>query len=863
MIGKSKNPRECLKKGVGAMLDSYFKNEVERKKQGIPPLPLDPEQTEEVCKLLENPHEGKEEILLNMIENRVAPGVDPAAKVKAEWLAKFARGDVSSPLVSKRKAIFLLGTMLGGYNVEPLISFLEDEELAGEAVKALSHTILVYNAFDRIVEMSKSNRYAQEVLTSWANGDWFLSNPELPGKVSLKVFKVEGEINTDDLSPAKYAWSRPDIPLHALSMGETRFPGGIETIKNFRDEERQVVFVGDVVGTGSSRKSATNSLLWHIGMDIPYVPNKRRGGVVFGGLIAPIFFNTVEDSGGLPIICDVTKMKTGDIIILDTESGNITNEAGETIASFDFQPATIKDEYRAGGRLFLIIGRSLTAKARTVLDMPEADFFATIENPSSKEVQGYSLAQKIVGRACGMEGALPGTSCEPKMTTVGSQDTTGPMTADELKELSCLEFQSDLFMQSFCHTAAYPKLTDVKMHKSLAEFIMERKGVSLRPGDGVIHSWLNRFLVPDTMGTAGDSHTRFPIGLSFPAGSGLVAFAGTLGFIPLDMPESVQVKFRGKLNPGITLRDVVNAIPYFAIKNGLLTVTKEEKKNIFNGRIVEMEGLPDLTVEQAFELTDATAERSAAGGTIALGQESVVSYLKSNIALMEKMIEDRYQDAGALKRRIDACKSWLENPVLLRRDENAEYKAVLEIDLADIKEPIVACPNDPDDVKLLSEVAGDKIDEVFIGSCMTNIGHFRAAGKIFEGAGYLKTRVWLTPPTKMDRAQLMKEGYYSIFASAGARIEIPGCSLCMGNQARVRPRSTIISTSTRNFDNRMGDGARVYLGSAELAAVAALSCKLPAPEDYFTVYREKVIPNESEIYRYLQFDEMKGLSLEY
>ena len=845
------------------MLDSYFKNEVERKKQGIPPLPLDPEQTEEVCKLLENPHEGKEEILLNMIENRVAPGVDPAAKVKAEWLAKFARGDVSSPLVSKRKAIFLLGTMLGGYNVEPLISFLEDEELAGEAVKALSHTILVYNAFDRIVEMSKSNRYAKEVLTSWANGDWFLSNPELPGKVSLKVFKVEGEINTDDLSPAKHAWSRPDIPLHALSMGETRFPGGIETIKNFRDEERQVVFVGDVVGTGSSRKSATNSLLWHIGMDIPYVPNKRRGGVVFGGLIAPIFFNTVEDSGGLPIICDVTKMKTGDIIILDTESGNITNEAGETIASFDFQPATIKDEYRAGGRLFLIIGRSLTAKARTVLDMPEADFFATIENPSSKEVQGYSLAQKIVGRACGMEGTLPGTSCEVKMTTVGSQDTTGPMTADELKELSCLEFQSDLFMQSFCHTAAYPKLTDVKMHKSLAEFIMERKGVSLRPGDGVIHSWLNRFLVPDTMGTAGDSHTRFPIGLSFPAGSGLVAFAGTLGFMPLDMPESVQVKFRGKLNPGITLRDVVNAIPYFAIKNGLLTVTKEEKKNIFNGRIVEMEGLPDLTVEQAFELTDATAERSAAGGTIALGQESVVSYLKSNIALMEKMIEDRYQDAGALKRRIDACKSWLENPVLLRRDENAEYKAVLEIDLADIKEPIVACPNDPDDVKLLSEVAGDKIDEVFIGSCMTNIGHFRAAGKIFEGAGYLKTRVWLTPPTKMDRAQLMKEGYYSIFASAGARIEIPGCSLCMGNQARVRPRSTIISTSTRNFDNRMGDGARVYLGSAELAAVAALSCKLPAPEDYFTVYREKVIPNESEIYRYLQFDEMKGLSLEY
>jgi aconitate hydratase 2/2-methylisocitrate dehydratase len=845
------------------MLESYFKHEAERLKQGVPPLPLSPEQTEEVCKLLENPPTGKEEFLLNLLKNRVSPGVDPSAKIKAAWLSKVAQGESSSPILSKTEAVFLLGTMLGGYNIEPLIGFLADKELAAKAAQALKQTILVYSAFDEIVEMSKSNRFAKEVLTSWADGEWFLSRPEFPERLSLKVFKVDGEVNTDDLSPAKYAWSRPDIPFHALSMGETRFPGGIDTIRKFRNEGHRVAFVADVVGTGSSRKSATNSLLWHNGENIPFVPNKRREGVVIGGLIAPIFFNTVEDSGGLPLMCEVAKMKTGDLLSIDTKSQTIVNEAGEVIASFEFQPATIKDEYRAGGRLSLIIGRSLTAKARKVLGKDEADFFTILERRVAEPGQGYSLAQKIVEKACGLEGILPGTACEPKMTTVGSQDTTGPMTADELKELACMEFQADLFMQSFCHTAAYPKPADVNMHKSLAEFIRARKGVVLKPGDGIIHSWMNRFLVPDTLGTAGDSHTRFPIGLSFPAGSGLVAFAGALGFMPLDVPDSVLVKFKGELNPGITLRDVVNAIPYFAIQEGLLTVAKEGKKNIFNGRIIEMEGLPNLTVEQAFELTNATAERSAAGGTVALNVESVSKYLRSNIVLMDKMIKDGYQDANTLQRRIEVCQEWLEKPTLLRRDDSAKYEAVLEIDLADIKEPIVACPNDPDDVKLLSDVSGDKIDEIFIGSCMTNIGHFRAAGKIFEGKGYLNTRIWLTPPTKMDRAQLMKEGYYSIYSSVGARTEIPGCSLCMGNQARVRPGATIISTSTRNFDNRMGDNARVYLGSAELAAVAALSGKLPEPEEYLSVFKEKIIPHEDKIYRYLQFDEMENLSLDY
>ncbi|MCX7974582.1 MAG: bifunctional aconitate hydratase 2/2-methylisocitrate dehydratase [Candidatus Aminicenantes bacterium] len=845
------------------MLENYFKKEKERQALGIPAPPLTPEEVAEVCAGLESPPLGMESKLLELLTHRVSPGVDPAAKVKAEWLTKIARRERKSPLVSPVEAVRLLGTMLGGYNVEPLVSFLDDPELAPTAAEALKNIILVYGAFQIVVDKAKTNQYAQEVLKSWAEGEWFLSKPEIPEKIVLKVFKVDGEINTDDLSPAKHAWSRADIPLHALSMGETRFPGGIEVIKQFRAEGYKVAFVGDVVGTGSSRKSACNSLMWHIGEDIPYVPNKRRGGVVLANLIAPIFFNTTEDSGGLPLMTEVSALKTGEVITLNTKEGTISNDWGEIIAHFEFKPPTLRDEFRAGGRLNLIIGRDLTNRARRVLGWGEADFFIKVDNPKPKPGQGYTLAQKIVGRACGLEGVLPGTACEPKMTTVGSQDTTGPMTMEELKELACLQFQTEFFMQSFCHTAAYPKLADVRMHQTLPEFIISRGGVALKPGDGVIHSWINRFILPDTVGTGADSHTRFPLGLSFPAGSGLVAFAGALGFMPLDMPESVLVRFKGKLPPGITLRDVVNAIPYFAIKQGLLTVAKKGKKNIFNGRIIEMEGLDDLTVEQAYELTNATAERSAAGGVISLKEENVARFLKSNIALMQKMIEEGYQSAETLKRRIEACQIWLENPQLLRRDENAEYAAVLEINLEEITEPIVACPNDPDDVRLLSEVSGDKIDEVFIGSCMTNIGHFRAVGQIFEGASYLPTRIWLAPPTKMDAAQLMREGYYSIFANVGARIELPGCSLCMGNQARVRPKSTVFSTSTRNFDDRMGDGARVYLGSAELAAICALKGEIPTPEEYFAIMNEKVLPNVNKIYRYLQFDEIKGESLHY
>jgi len=739
----------------------------------------------------------------------------------------------------------------------------EAKALAKRAAQALKNTILVYSAFDAVVKLSKTNPQARDVLESWASGEWFLSRPAFPAAMVLRVFRVEGEINTDDFSPAKHASTRPDIPLHALSMGETRFPGGIKTIAEFRKQGQRVVFVGDVVGTGSSRKSATNSVMWHIGDDIPFVPNKRRGGVVLGGLIAPIFFNTVEDSGGLPIKCDVTGLKTRETITIDTVKRVIKDQTGRSLTGFEFRPATIQDEFRAGGRLNLIIGRALTNKARAALGMPEADFFTSLDNPVPKLGQGYTQAQRIVGRACGQPGILPGTACEPRMTTVGSQDTTGPMTADELKELACLEFQADLFMQSFCHTAAYPKPADVKMHGTLPQFMISRKGVALRPGDGVIHSWLNRLLLPDTMGTGGDSHTRFPMGLSFPAGSGLVAFAGALGFMPLDMPESVLVKFKGSFNPGITLRDAVNAIPYFAIKQGLLTVAKKNKKNVFNGRVLEMEGLPNLTVEQAYELTDASAERSAAGSVIALSLDNVTAFLRSNIALMEKMIEEGYQDARTLRRRIEAGRKWLDKPALLERDKNADYAAVIEVDLSRVAEPILACPNDPDDVKLLSDVAGVRIDEVFIGSCMTNIGHFRAAGKIFDKAPYPKTLIWLTPPTKMDAAQLKREGYYAIFSGVGARIEIPGCSLCMGNQARVRPAGTIISTSTRNFDDRMGDRARVYLGSAELAAVAALQGKLPSAEDYLSVVKAKIQPFEKDIYRYLEFDKMGAFTLDY
>jgi aconitate hydratase 2/2-methylisocitrate dehydratase len=845
------------------MLDAYLKQEAERQKLGIPPLPLNPEEMTEVCLLLENPPAGKEEFLLDLIKNRVSPGVDPAAEVKAGWLAKVARGEAASPLISKKDAVFLLGTMLGGYNVGPLVDLLDDPALAPDAADALKQTILVYGAFDSIVEKSKTNPQAKNVLESWANGDWFLKRPGFPGKMTFKVFKVDGEINTDDFSPAKHASTRPDIPLHSLSMGETRFPGGIETIRKFRKEGHRVVFVGDVVGTGSSRKSACNSVMWHIGEDIPFIPNKHRAGVVIGGLIAPIFFNTTEDSGGLPLLADVCRMKTGDLITLETKTGEIRNETGEVIAVFQFRPPTLRDEFRAGGRLNLIIGRNLTNKARQALGLGAATFFVEPDNPTPKARQGYTQAQKIVGKACGVKGVLPGTACEPRMTTVGSQDTTGPMTADELKELACLEFQTDLFMQSFCHTAAYPKPADVKMHRELPKFVIARKGVALKPGDGIIHSWLNRLILPDTLGTGGDSHTRFPIGLSFPAGSGLVAFAGALGFMPLDMPESVLVRFKGNRNPGITIRDIVNAVPYFAIKEGLLTVPKQGKKNIFNGRIIEFEGLPDLAVDQAYELTDASAERSAAGSVIALSEDQVAKYLRSIIALMKRMIAEGYQDARTLKRRIKACEKWLRKPRLLRRDKTAKYAAEIEVDLSAITEPILACPNDPDDVKLLSEVAGDRIDEVFIGSCMTNISHFRAVGKIFQGAGYLTTRVWMTPPTKMDQAQLIKEGYFSIFSSVGARTEIPGCSLCMGNQARVRPGATVLSTSTRNFDDRMGDGARVYLGSAVLGAVAALKGRLPSVEEYMTAMKQKVEPASAEIHRYLYFDEMGDFTLHY
>ncbi|MDO3376816.1 bifunctional aconitate hydratase 2/2-methylisocitrate dehydratase [Geoalkalibacter halelectricus] len=841
------------------MIDAYLKHQAERNAQGIPALPLSPEQTAELCKLLESPPAGKEEFLLDLFKNRVSPGVDPAAEVKADFLAKILQGKASSSLISKTDAVQILGTMIGGYNVKPLVDALKASDLAEEAAKALSGITLVYDAFDEVAALSKNNAAAKKVMESWANAEWFTKKPGVPETIKVKVFKVDGEINTDDFSPAGDAWSRPDIPLHALAMGKTRFPGGLETIAKFREEGHQVAFVGDVVGTGSSRKSACNSVLWHIGREIPCVPNKKTGGVIIGGVIAPIFFNTAEDSGALPLMMDVSQMNTGDLITINTKKGEVTNEKGEVLATFQIKPNTLADEFRAGGRIPLIIGRSLTNKARKALGMDESDVFAKPVNPTPKADQGYTLAQKMVGQACGLPGVLPGTACEPKMTTVGSQDTTGPMTADELKELACLRFQSPMFMQSFCHTAAYPKPADVKMHKTLPQFIAERAGVALRPGDGVIHSWLNRLLVPDTVGTGGDSHTRFPIGISFPAGSGLVAFAGAMGFMPLDMPESVLVRFKGKLNEGITLRDVVNAIPYWAIKQGLLTVPKKNKKNIFNGRILEMEGLPDLSVEQAFELTDAAAERSAAAGCIQLSEDSVATYLRSNVALMEKMIEEGYQDPETLRKRIDAVNEWLKNPKLLKADKSAEYAAVIEIDLAEITEPILACPNDPDDVKLLSDVAGTPIQDVFLGSCMTNIGHFRAAGEIWRGQKFNPSvRTWLCPPTRMDQDKLKEEAYFAIYSAIGARIEIAGCSLCMGNQARVPDEVNMFSTSTRNFDDRIGNGAKVYLGSAELGAVITNTGKIPTPDEYLAVYKEKILPKADQVYQYLQFDEMEG-----
>ena len=839
------------------MIAAYLAHEAERATQGIPALPLNPEQTAELCTLLTAPPAGKEEFLVHLIKERVSPGVDPAAEVKAAFLAEIVKGTTASPVISKVDAIRMLGTMLGGYNVAPLIEALSDTVLADEAACALSGMTLVYDGFDDVVKLSATNTAAKKVLQSWADADWFTNKSGVPATIKVKVYKVEGEINTDDFSPAGDAWSRPDIPLHYLAMGKTRFPDGNKTIAQYRADGFQVAFVGDVVGTGSSRKSACNSVLWAIGNEIPCVPNKKTGGVIIGGVIAPIFFNTAQDSGALPIKTDVSKLNTGDVIVIDSVKGEIRSEAGELLSTFKLSPNTVPDEFRAGGRIPLIIGRALTDKARAALGLGATDIFTLPVNPVPKAGQGYSLAQKMVGKACGVVGILPDTACEPKMTTVGSQDTTGPMTADELKELACLKFLAPMYMQSFCHTAAYPKPADVKMHKNLPGFTAQRGGVALRPGDGVIHSWLNRLLLPDTVGTGGDSHTRFPMGISFPAGSGLVAFAGAMGFMPLDMPESVLVRFTGKLNPGMTLRDAVNAIPYWAIKQGHLTVPKKNKVNIFNGRILEMEGLPDLTVEQAFELTDAAAERSAAAGCIQLSKESVATYLRSNVALMKKMIADGYQDAQTLQNRIDAANEWLANPELLEADKNAEYAAVIEIDLSEITEPILACPNDPDDVKLLSDVAGNEINDVFLGSCMTNIGHFRAAAEIWKGKKFNPAvRTWICPPTRMDQQQLKDEAYFAIYSAFGARIEIAGCSLCMGNQARVPDKSFVYSTSTRNFDDRMGDGAKVFLGSAELGAVAALMGKLPTPAEYLAVYMEKIEPNQTKIYRYLQFDEM-------
>lgn len=849
------------------MLEEYRKHVAERAAVGIVPKPLDATQMAALVELLKNPPAGEEEFLLDLLINRVPPGVDEAAYVKAGFLAAIAKGEATSPLVTPEKAIELLGTMQGGYNIHPLVDALESEALAPIAVKALSHTLLMFDNFYDVEEKAKAgNAYAKQVMQSWADAEWFLSRPTLDDKITVTVFKVTGETNTDDLSPAPDAWSRPDIPLHALAMlknaregiepDQLGSVGPIKQIEALQQKGYPLAYVGDVVGTGSSRKSATNSVLWFMGDDIPNVPNKRGGGLVLGGKIAPIFFNTMEDAGALPIEVDVSNLNMGDVIDVYPYKGEVRNhESGELLANFELKTDVLLDEVRAGGRIPLIIGRGLTTKAREALGLPHSDVFRQAKDVAESN-RGYSLAQKMVGRACGVAGIRPGAYCEPKMTSVGSQDTTGPMTRDELKDLACLGFSADLVMQSFCHTAAYPKPVDVTTHHTLPDFIMNRGGVSLRPGDGVIHSWLNRMLLPDTVGTGGDSHTRFPIGISFPAGSGLVAFAAATGVMPLDMPESVLVRFKGKMQPGITLRDLVHAIPLYAIKQGLLTVEKKGKKNIFSGRILEIEGLPDLKVEQAFELTDASAERSAAGCTIKLNREPIEEYLHSNIVLLKWMIAEGYGDRRTLERRIQGMEKWLADPQLMEADADAEYAAVIEIDLADIKEPILCAPNDPDDARLLSDVQGDKIDEVFIGSCMTNIGHFRAAGKLLDThKGQLPTRLWVAPPTRMDAAQLTEEGYYSVFGKSGARIEIPGCSLCMGNQARVADGATVVSTSTRNFPNRLGTGANVYLASAELAAVAALIGKLPTPEEYQT-FVSQVDKTAADTYRYLNFDQL-------
>ena len=835
------------------MLNDYLKHVEERKSQDLPPSPLERSQVQALIPLVENPPKGQETLIRDLVTNRIPPGVDPAAQVKAELLENIATGRIKTPLFTAEEAVALLGTMLGGYNVRPLVSFLENQTLAPAAVKALSGTLLVLDTLKDIISLSKTNTFAAEVLDNWAQATWFTGRKQLSETLTLTVFKVDGEINTDDLSPASEAWSRPDIPLHALSMLKKRMENPLGTLAELREKGYPIAFVGDVVGTGSSRKSGTNSVLWHVGEDIPFVPNKRQGGVVIGSKIAPIFFNTLEDAGALPIECDVTGLKTGDVITIHTVKGEITR-AGESkpLTTFKLKTEVILDEVRAGGRIPLIIGRTLCTKVREAMGLSPSTVFRTPVQPLDTG-KGYTLAQKMVGLACGLPGVRPGTYCEPSMTTVGSQDTTGPMTRDELKELACLEFSADLVMQSFCHTAAYPKKIDIEMHRTMPDFFGERGGVVLKPGDGVIHPWLNRMVLPDTVGTGGDSHTRFPIGISFPAGSGLVAFAAAIGTMPLDMPESVLVRFSGKMQPGITLRDLVNAIPYVAIQKGLLTVKKEGKKNVFSGRILEIQGLESITVEQAFEFTDASAERSAAAGTFSLDPAQVAEYLKSNIVLLKDMIDKGYKTRETLERRIAAMERWIENPDLLKADPDAEYAAVIDICMDDIKEPILACPNDPDDVKRLSEVAGETVDEVFIGSCMTNIGHFRAAAAVFQNFdGPLPAKTWLTPPTRMDADQLKAEGFYSVYGKAGARIEIPGCSLCMGNQARTATGSTVVSTSTRNFPDRMGDKTRVFLASAELAAVIAVLGRIPSMDEYMEVIL-KLKDRDSSIYSYLEF----------
>lgn len=838
------------------MLENYNKSFKERADLGIPPLPLSAEQTSELVELIKK--ENSKE-LLDLLINRVPAGVDDAAYVKAAFLADISQRKIQCELISPKEATFYLGTMLGGYNVEPLISLIDDQECGEIAVEALSKTLLIFDAFNDIADLSKESDNAKKILNSWAEAEWFLSKPEIPNLIKTTVFKVPGETNTDDLSPAPDAWSRPDIPLHALAMYKMPREGisdPIETINKLKEKGFPVALVGDVVGTGSSRKSATNSVLWHMGDEIPFIPNKKTGGICIGGKIAPIFFNTMEDAGTIVFEADVEKMNTGDVISIYPFEGKIKNEKNEVISKFEFKSETFLDEVRAGGRIPLIIGRSLTDKTREFLNLNPSEVFVRPGDKDDSE-EGFTLAQKMVGKACGVKGVRPGTYCEPIMTTVGSQDTTGPMTRDELKELACLGFTSDLVMQSFCHTAAYPKPVDIETQHTLPEFIKTRGGIALKPGDGIIHSWLNRMLLPDTVGTGGDSHTRFPIGISFPAGSGLVAFGAALGVIPLDMPESVLVRFSGEMQPGITLRDLVNAIPYAAIKKGLLTVEKEGKKNIFSGRCLEIEGLPNLKIEQAFELSDASAERSASGCTVLLGEDPIIEYLNSNIILLRWLISEGYGDARTLERRAQKMEQWLANPVLMQPDKNAKYAEVIEIDLNEIKEPLLACPNDPDDVKSLSEIGEDKIDEVFIGSCMTNIGHFRAAGKLLEKTSSLPTRLWISPPTKMDKFQLEEEGFYKIFENAGVRTEVPGCSLCMGNQARVEPNSTVVSTSTRNFPNRLGDGANVYLASAELAAISAILGKLPNVDEYLSHMKE-INTMSSEIFRYMNFNEIEA-----